>query len=518
MNTPNTEPSSQGLELYITPQNSCNLRCDFCCNRHVLDDPNRLSDDVLYRKLLPLYEKADRIWVIGGEITILPEMKQYLRFLGENYPAVNLAVVTNGTHFDEEWQQLCVEFDVAVRWSINAGDESAYERSARTPDARRIFRKVVGNLLEFDRMKTDAGKPYPRPSITNVLTHHSADDLASFFRFACEHRFPLCVYAGLEGEWISDTDDVPDDDWHLEANRRLLEMKLMFEEYIPMQVEHLANRFYEQAKREAVARIAIDGDAVRNDYAVIAEVCHGTADEIRHAEATGRATANKRPLPAQTIEIDGTEVCPRPWNYIALNPDGSVTPCCRRIRTLGNINEQTIEEIMHSEDARELRARMLAGKYDHCWGSCERNLNPDSSYAHVYRQELVEHKDIWFDGAAETKRALEQHFFEFKLNALHEKGVRRLAVYGAGAHTRRLLLVPAVKRFDDIRIVDDNTAAHGQLLCGCPVTGMQAAQSAGFDTLLISSDAHEAALFRRAKEMLSDNATIECLYKLPTHL
>ncbi len=516
MKPANIQPFFDGLELYITPQNTCNLRCDFCCNRHILNDPNRLSDEVLYLKLQPLYEKANMIWVVGGEITALAGMKEYIRFFGENHPQVNLAIITNGTNFDEEWQRLCVEFDVFVRWSINAGDEISYERSARYPNAKETYRKIIGNLLSFNRMKADARRPYPRPGITNVLTHQSANDMPSFIRFACEHRFAACIYSGLEGEWIGDTDGVLDDDWHLEANRRVLEMKQLFECCTPIQIEHMPNRFYEQAKREAKLRIETDREAVLADYAQIQIVCNSSTEQMKKEYAAYRQKKNKRPFPVEIIEIDGTAVCPRPWNYIALSPNGSVTPCCRRILTLGNINEQPIEEILNSEKAVRLRERMLAGKFDHCWGSCERNLNPDSSSAYRYRERVISQRDNWFDGSSETRQQLEPHFFELKLNALRADGITHLAVYGAGVHTRRLLLSDAARQFETLKIVDDNPATHGQEICGFPVGSMRDALDASCDTLLISSDAHEAKMFQKAKETLPKTVRIKCLYQTRT--
>lgn len=59
--------------------------------------------------------------------------------------------------------------------------------------------------------------------------------------------------------------------------------------------------------------------------------------------------------------------------YLKILPNGSVFPCCRGPKELemGNVNEQTVEEIWNGEKYRAFRRRMLAGDYPKVCSTCD---------------------------------------------------------------------------------------------------------------------------------------------------
>ncbi len=83
---------------------------------------------------------------------------------------------------------------------------------------------------------------------------------------------------------------------------------------------------------------------------------------------------------------------------------------------------------------------------------------------------------------------------------LRAKGCTRIALYGAGRHTRRL--VRALERVPEIiAIIDDRAGAEGgppSRLWGLPVLTPADAVPLGLDAVIISSDEHEAAMLAGA--------------------
>lgn len=72
------------------------------------------------------------------------------------------------------------------------------------------------------------------------------------------------------------------------------------------------------------------------------------------------------------------------------------------------------------------------------------------------------------------------------------RGYRRIALYGAGRHTREMRLAPFERAgVRVVRILDD--APNGDSLLGVPLVQTAHAR-AGFDAVLISSDAHEDSM------------------------
>lgn len=97
-----------------------------------------------------------------------------------------------------------------------------------------------------------------------------------------------------------------------------------------------------------------------------------------------------------------------------------------------------------------------------------------------------------------------------KLPQLLERGVRTVALYGAGKHTQRLLKLTHLKPLRIACIVDDRSTATP--LDGIPVVPPQKIGEYSIDALLISSDANEEALAQKAVHWLPAGIRIERLY------
>jgi radical SAM protein with 4Fe4S-binding SPASM domain len=65
-------------------------------------------------------------------------------------------------------------------------------------------------------------------------------------------------------------------------------------------------------------------------------------------------------------------ICHFPWNTAYVEPDGRVYPCChRKPHAVGNINHQSLSEIMYGPDAESVRRRARAGDLV-CFPTCTR--------------------------------------------------------------------------------------------------------------------------------------------------
>ncbi len=83
-------------------------------------------------------------------------------------------------------------------------------------------------------------------------------------------------------------------------------------------------------------------------------------------------------------------------------------------------------------------------------------------------------------------------------------GIRRLMLFGAGAHTDWLLADFRWRALDLVAIIDDDQRLWGTRVLGIPVVSIRDAANIAVDAVLISSDAHEDHLARRAALMLPD--------------
>lgn len=91
------------------------------------------------------------------------------------------------------------------------------------------------------------------------------------------------------------------------------------------------------------------------------------------------------------------------------------------------------------------------------------------------------------------------------------KGARRIALIGAGRHTRRIGLTPFTRRgLRVVALLDD--APQRRRLLGLPVRSLES-PGANFDAVVVSSDAHEDALAARARRSLPSSVHIVRIYR-----
>ena len=60
-------------------------------------------------------------------------------------------------------------------------------------------------------------------------------------------------------------------------------------------------------------------------------------------------------------EHSETRLCLQPWRRLLVGADGHVYPCCRKAKVLGNLNDQTSEEIINGKTLMSLRKALLVG-------------------------------------------------------------------------------------------------------------------------------------------------------------
>ena len=65
--------------------------------------------------------------------------------------------------------------------------------------------------------------------------------------------------------------------------------------------------------------------------------------------------------------------CSMASHHLKISPDGTVFPCCRAPKQLmmGNVNEESIEEIWNGENYRALRRQMFSGNYPEPCANCD---------------------------------------------------------------------------------------------------------------------------------------------------
>lgn len=94
-------------------------------------------------------------------------------------------------------------------------------------------------------------------------------------------------------------------------------------------------------------------------------------------------------------ELQEVRICPYPFYSLIINPDGEVTACCadwRRKLVLGDLKEQSMQEIWNGERLRTFWADMLSGgkdRYEMC-RKCELPMHDCNDNIDAYAAQILE--------------------------------------------------------------------------------------------------------------------------------
>lgn len=80
----------------------------------------------------------------------------------------------------------------------------------------------------------------------------------------------------------------------------------------------------------------------------------------------------------------------------------------------------------------------------------------------------------------------------------NERGLRRIAIYGAGTHTRALGAVFMAPPVEIVCIIDDDATRHGERMWGFPIVSRAKAVELGVDAVVLSANVHEPRLVEGA--------------------
>lgn len=99
------------------------------------------------------------------------------------------------------------------------------------------------------------------------------------------------------------------------------------------------------------------------------------------------------------------------------------------------------------------------------------------------------------------------------LQACAVRGQRRVALYGAGTHTRACAAALAEPPVEICAVIDDNPAMHGRRLFGFPVVSLEQALSLRPDAVVLSANSHEQSLWERSAPFRALGVEVVRLYQ-----
>lgn len=344
------------LEAYIEVAARCNLRCEMC---PIIVDPRYqpasgrpgLLAPEVFDRLEPLFPTLTRVYLFGlGEPVLHPDLIPFAERLAA--AGVDVWITTNATLLDDEKADALARAGVhRITVSIDGATPETYERIRK----RGKFTDVVRGLKALGDARRRHGRPLLYLSLIGMQSN-----LAEL-----PELIDLCAEVGGTGVFVEGLYPYPhpqiEDFFRREhlghlGREKVLELvekgrlRAAFWgiEFIT-RMEELASFGPEETADEAAASAPQAPPLVPGDAEAEAPP-HGHPEELR--------------LPWQ---------CCEPWMTLNVNASGEVRPCCFNDDPMGNLHEQTMEEIWNGPGYTALRADQAAGRVSSGCEVCVRN-------------------------------------------------------------------------------------------------------------------------------------------------
>ena len=377
--------ASRPFEIIYSSEHRCNLRCVMCWStiernhgRVPLMD-HKLPNDTLER-FLKLADQVDTwrsLSLTGsGEPLLSPALPDILALVRSHPVATTLN--THGNLLDPKRAEMLVLGGLkSISISVDAACRETYER-IRTPAK---WDKLLAGIANLTAAKARLGSATPRITYAGNFMRQNIEELPALVDFAAAHggagvlATNTVIYEpAMELEALVHHPDLTRE-MALEARRRARRLGIEFDnrlfdlpaepepitppakgELIPVPRRGLWPVAIQFARRlpRPVRRVV---RAVRDRAAG-----HGPTSVAPTAPPAVRAEPALEPASPSTPPRSAIlRACQKPWTGLMVESEGSVKVCCFTSPYVGNLNQQSFEEIWNGPALQALRRSFLDG-------------------------------------------------------------------------------------------------------------------------------------------------------------
>lgn len=316
-------------KLIVVLTNKCNLRCIMCTRKAGnLSLPSEVMKQV--RETFPY---LDFISWQGGEVFLVDYFKQILEE-ASRYPHIQQEITTNGTLITKEWAELIARANVRLIFSMDSLTKETYEyirKGARFEDA-------LEGISLLREARKNYSKPKPLDFINIVVMRSNYRELEKFVDFALNSNFD-----GLNFIYLDDT---------------LVPQENIFK---PLDLEAVGYL------RKAIPNIFNNA----KHYGIV--ISCEFASLLSDSTANNDSDSVKQPLLGKDELL-----CLLPWMRICIDCSrggAEVFPECLCERSVGNLLENTLDEIWNNELMQLYRRKILSNTYANwCSDRCVKGM------------------------------------------------------------------------------------------------------------------------------------------------
>lgn len=385
------------LTLQLCFNNDCNCRCKFCYAGIAKNksEVRVMPENWLYGDFKELYPKTSHIVPTDAEITFKKEGYEYLKFIHENYPHINIFIESNGIAFDDKWAQLASENLMRVNFSVNAINEEYFKKTVWHKNG--LFPTIQKNIEHYIEILKEKQLFAFKPLVSSVINSTNYETIEEFVTYWISKGLQQIVFFFDTNEnEVYQLYKSKDKSLVNEVVIKLFELERIFKGkvnlgwqlFIPIDnVGYFRNLVYKKDIQE-----------IKTKYPKLVKLIKDfdTLDELYVQRTRLRKERGKKEYTYyeditnvtyhQKIK-NGYSICSNPWHHLRLKPNGDFAQCSwvgypenlNKYIENGHINWI---KVFNCEYFRELRQNFICRDYSwksmgggHCMPNC-----PSSSY------------------------------------------------------------------------------------------------------------------------------------------
>lgn len=329
----------------IETSSLCNLRCPMC-PRTIDRSPSgslfRNMKFELLERLETVFPKLDEVilsWI--GEPLINKQLPEIIKFIKQFGPRVH--VTTNAVLLTESRIHELIDSGLdSLAVSIDAADPETFAQIRVGTD----LETVQNNVQLLNRIKKERGVDNPSIGIAFVAMAENIAELPEMIRLVAELETP-----SLSIDIV--------DDFTLTDDFRLDSQKTVGRQ------EEAREALRECIERAVLENVKLVFPSMRL-FHELGEWPEGNPVDDRYFSMDYK--------PEQTAQMGFRKGCGVPWAHVVIGHDGNVHPCCISGTVLGNVYEQSFDEIWYGPTYTDFRRQLKStDPPEECW-NCRRTI------------------------------------------------------------------------------------------------------------------------------------------------
>ena len=339
LNRPESIVSYFPKDLSIETTTECNLHCVMCTRAiGAIPDRKHLPTEQL-DQLVPYLRHAEFIQLHGtGEPLLSPSFWRALELIGKDSRETKcVSINTNGLLLNKDNIERLIDSPLHnINVSLDAATPDTY-RKIRGAD----FSSVLNNIRKFVRIRDQLGAKAPLLYLNMTLMRANIEELPLFIELVSQLKGDRAYF------WhMSDALGQENVSWRVERDGWTFD----YQEQLLSKYPALANRMVRLALNRASELGVSVETGVRNQLWLpeapeTTQLDNTPANSSSHVESEGSDSE-------ESVEEPD---CDAPWRWLVIHIDGRVRGCCYMRQPVGDLHEQTIEQIWNGKIMQQVR-------------------------------------------------------------------------------------------------------------------------------------------------------------------